>query len=159
MLPLESSLEMPEVVCSTNLKCNASTLREYLGNTSNLKHITDPDMNLKIVSADEVIEEGSEIEFQVSTYGIKQTMKHRYTAVSETLIQSEQLEGPTRSWLHQVIIQDTADGNCKLTDKISFEPPGGMMGFVMTEAKIKESILEGMESRYESLAEILQTTT
>lgn len=146
---------MPDVVCSTDINCSAATLREYLGKTSNLKNITDPDMNLKIVSADDVIEEGSEIEFQVSTYGIKQSMKHRYTAVSDLLIQSEQLEGPTRSWLHQVIIEHTGDGTCKLTDKINFEPPGGMMGFVMTEAKIKESILEGMECRYESLAEIL----
>lgn len=148
---------MPEVVCSTDLNCSVATLREYLGKTSNLKNITNPDMNLKIVSADDVIQEGSEIEFQVSTYGIKQTMKHRYTKVTDTLIQSEQLEGPTRNWIHQVIIEQAGDEACKLTDQIEFEPPGGMMGFVMTEAKIRESILEGMESRYECLAEILGT--
>lgn len=150
---------MPEVVCSTHLNCSAAILRGYLGKTSNLKDITDPEMNLRIVEADELITEGSEIEFQVSTYGIKQTMKHRYTEVSDTLIQSEQLEGPTRTWVHQVIIEGTGDETCKLTDKIEFEPPGGMMGFVMTEAKIRESVLEGMESRYESLAEILETAT
>ncbi|MEP3480112.1 MAG: hypothetical protein ABJZ55_12750 [Fuerstiella sp.] len=146
---------MPEVVCSTDLNCSVATLREYLGKSINLKEITDPEMNLKIVSADDVIQEGSEIEFQVSTYGIKQTMKHRYTEVTDTLIQSEQLEGPTRSWVHQVIMESTGDNTCKLTDQIEFEPPGGMMGFVMTEAKIRESITEGMECRYESLGEIL----
>lgn len=147
---------MPEAVCSTSLKCPASTLRDYLGQTSNLKHITDPDMHLRIVQADEIIKEGSEIEFQVSTYGIKQSMKHRYTSVTESLIQSEQIEGPTRNWIHQVIIEETGDSTCKLTDRIEFEPPGGMMGFVMTEAKIRESILEGMEFRYEALADILE---
>lgn len=150
---------MPEIVCSTDLNCSVDTLRGYLGETSNLKNITDPDMSLKIVSADDVIQEESEIEFQVSTYGIKQSMKHRYTAVSATLIQSEQLEGPTRTWIHQVIMEDTGNGTCRLTDKIEFEPPGGMMGFVMTEAKIRESVLEGMEFRYEALAEILGTST
>lgn len=147
---------MPDAVCSTNLNCTAAALREYLGKTSNLKNITDPDMHLRIVQADEEIQEGSEIEFQVSTYGLKQTMKHRYTTVSESLIQSEQIEGPTRNWVHQVIIEQAGDTACKLTDKIEFEPPGGMMGFVMTEAKIRESILEGMEFRYEALAEILE---
>ena len=146
---------MPEVVCSTDLNCSAATLREYLGESINLRKITDPEMNLKIVSADDVIQEGSEIEFQVSTYGIKQTMKHRYTKVTDTLIQSEQLEGPTRSWVHQVIMESTGDNTCKLTDQIEFEPPGGMMGFVMTAAKIHESITEGMEYRYESLDRIL----
>ena len=150
---------MPEIVCSTDLNCSVDTLRGYLGKTSNLKNITDPDMSLKIVSADDVIQEESEIEFQVSTYGIKQSMKHRYTAVSATLIQSEQLEGPTRTWIHQVIMEDTGNSTCRLTDKIEFEPPGGMMGFVMTEAKIRESVLEGMEFRYEALAEILGTST
>lgn len=147
---------MPEAVTTTELKCSADKLREYLGRSANLKHITDPDMNLRIVKADEVIQLGSEIEFQVSTYGIKQTMKHRYTDVSDSLIQSEQTEGPTRSWTHQVIIESTGDESCRLTDRIEFEPPGGMMGFVMTADKIKESILEGMEFRYEALAEIME---
>jgi ligand-binding SRPBCC domain-containing protein len=82
-------------------------------------------------------------------------MKHRYVVVTENEIVAEQLEGPARMWRHTQTILEHDDGTCRLSDHFCFEPPGGMMGFVMTEAKIRESLEEGMTFRYESIQEIL----
>lgn len=146
---------MPQFTASTELKCSAAALREYLGQTEKLPTISNPDLQLKVISAPEMVAADTEIEFQITAYGLKQTMKHRYTVADEGRIVAEQTDGPTRSWVHTQTIEETENG-CILTDIIDFEPPGGMVGFVMTEARIRESLEEGMEFRYDALAEILE---
>lgn len=146
---------MPEVKTSTIVRCLASALRDYLGTTEHLPSISDPELELEVLNAPDTVTEGESIEFRISAYGFKQKMEHRYVKVSETEIVAEQTDGPTRSWLHRQTIVANEDGSSTLTDHIEFEPPGGMLGFVMTAEKIEESIREGMEFRYQALEEIL----
>ena len=147
---------MPTFTSSAVLKCSPTALRDYLGKTSNLPSISDPDLELEVLEAPEDITADSVIEFRISAYGFKQRMQHRYVSVSHSEIVAEQIEGPTKSWVHRQTVQDNGDGSCTLTDQIDFEPPGGMLGFVMTENKIRESIQDGMEFRYEALQDILE---
>ncbi len=142
-------------VSSTILPCDVATAREFLGKTGHLPDTSDPELELKILNAPEVIVADSVIEFQISAYGFKQSMKHRYVEVSELEIVAEQIDGPTRAWKHRQSLVDNGDGSCTLTDTIDFEPPGGMLGFVMTEAKIRGSVEDGMQHRYETLSEML----
>ncbi|MEZ6124436.1 MAG: hypothetical protein R3C49_14860 [Planctomycetaceae bacterium] len=146
---------MAQFSSRVTLKCSASQLRSFLGRTSNLPDISDPDLELTILKAPETIAAGELIEFRVTTWGIKQRMQHRWTEVSDERIVAEQIEGPTRSWIHTQNIIDHSDGTCTLEDIVDFEPPGGMMGFVMTAEKISESLQSGMEFRYEALESIL----
>lgn len=147
---------MPTTRTSVTLKCGPQTLRDFLGATANLPAISDPDLQLKVVEADEIVTADGVITFQISAYGLKQTMQHRYIEVTASRIVAEQIEGPTRSWTHRQILEDNGDGTCTLIDEIEFEPPGGMLGFVMTADKIRESIEDGMEFRYDALQEILE---
>jgi ligand-binding SRPBCC domain-containing protein len=146
---------MPEFSAKTILQCNAAALRDLLKAPHELPRISDPELELEIIEAPAIISEGDEIEFRISAYGFKQRMKHRYVVVTENEIVAEQLEGPARMWRHTQTILEHDDGTCRLSDHFGFEPPGGMLGFVMTEAKIRESLEEGMTFRYESIQEIL----
>ncbi len=147
---------MPTHISSTTLPCSLSRARDFLGKTAHLPETSDPDLELEVLNAPEDIIVDSVIEFRISAYGFKQTMKHRYVDVSDVLIVAEQIDGPTRSWIHRQKLADNGDGTCTLTDEIDFEPPGGMLGFVMTAEKVLESIQGGMEHRYETLRERLQ---
>lgn len=147
---------MPEFESSVTLKCTASELRHYLGATGNLTKISDPELSLEVLTAPEQVTVDEVIEFRISAYGFKQRMEHRYVEVADDRIVAEQIDGPTRSWRHTQIMADNGDGTVTLTDQIAFEPPGGMLGYVMTADKIIESLNEGMEYRYEMLAEILE---
>ena len=151
--PLHSlhGLPMPTVTTSAKLNCSAAALRSYLGATANLPKTSDPELQLEVLNAPADVVQGGVIEFRVSALGFKQRMQHRYVSVTETEIVAEQTDGPTRSWTHKQLIEDHGDGTCTLTDEISFEKPGGMLGFVMTDDRITESIEEGMEFRYEAL--------
>lgn len=146
---------MPESTTSTCLNCTAEALREYLGQTANLPDISDPDLELEVIDAPDTVVQDAVIEFRISAYGFKQRMKHKYTKVSETEIVAEQIDGPTRAWIHTQTVTSTGPSTCELVDHIQFEPPGGMIGFVMTEDKIRDSIQDGMDFRYETLQEKL----
>jgi len=148
---------MPEFQSSTVLKCPVTALREFLGQPANLPSVSDPDLELEIVKAPETIAEGEQIEFRVTAYGFKQRATHSYVRVSATEILEEQIDGPLRAWRHHHIYESIDETSCRLTDKFEFEPPGGMMGYVLTEQKIRDSLEEGMRARYEALAEILES--
>ncbi|MEQ9409648.1 MAG: hypothetical protein RIK87_18075 [Fuerstiella sp.] len=147
---------MPTFTSSVTLKCSAAALRECLGQPANLPRISDPELQLEVLEAPQQIAQHEIIEFRISAYGFKQRMKHAYIEVTETEIVAQQTDGPTREWIHRQSIDDNGDGTCTLTDQIDFEPPGGMLGFVMTEDRIKESLQEGMDFRYEALQELLE---
>jgi ligand-binding SRPBCC domain-containing protein len=149
---------MPEFQASTTLNCPVHILRQFLGRPSNLPDVSDPDLELEIVAAPEVIAAGETIEFRVTAYGFKQRSTHTYVIVNDTEILEEQIDGPMRSWRHHHRYEAIDANTCRLVDQFEFEPPGGMMGFVFTEAKVRESLEEGMRARYESLARILENT-
>lgn len=149
------TIPMPESTTSTCLNCTADSLRQYLGQTANLPDISDPDLDLEVLDAPDTIVQDAVIEFRISAYGFKNRMKHKYTKVSDTEIVAEQIDGPTRKWIHTQTIASTGETTCELVDHIEFEPPGGMLGFVMTADKILESIQDGMDHRYETLQEKL----
>lgn len=145
---------MGQFTLSATFECAPTTLRDYLGTTANFPSITDPDLEFEIVEAPEVVTQGQEIAFAIITSGIRQVLRHRWTIVNELQITAEQVMGPTQSWLHDQIIVPTAEG-CELQETINFEPPGGMLGFVVTEEAILESLVHGTTIRHQLIAQQL----
>ncbi|MBL8815310.1 MAG: hypothetical protein JNL58_04725 [Planctomyces sp.] len=146
---------MPVFSISAELNCSPSSLRAFVGRPLNLPRISDPDMKLEILRAPEFVTVGEEIEFRIMAYGFKQRATHIYTAADDMLIEERQLEGPLRQWKHRQEFQSTASGLTLLTDIIEFEPPGGMLGFMMTENRITESLDEGFTTRYDLMKELI----
>lgn len=146
---------MPEFSASATLPCSADRLREFLGQTANLPATSDPELELEVLSAPDIIVPDAVIEFRITAYGFKQRMQHRYVEVSDREIVAVQIDGPTRSWIHRQSIMPNDDGTCTLVDHIEFEPPGGMLGYLMTADRITESISTGMEFRYATLIQEL----
>ncbi len=142
---------------SSPLKCSGSALRSFLGQTANLSQISNPDLELEVVSAPPEVTLGERIEFRITAYGFKQRATHEYITVAEDTIIELQVDGPLRAWRHAQRIEINGDGECRLIDEIDFEPPGGMLGFLLTEARIRESIQEGMEHRYSVLQELIES--
>ncbi len=147
---------MPESVSSSILDCSAGMLRTFLGRTANLPQISDPDLELEILSAPEFVTVGQRIEFRITAYGFKQRATHEYVTVEELQIIEDQIEGPLRAWKHMQQIEVIAASQCRLTDHVEFQPPGGMLGYLLTEANVLASIKDGMQIRYDALSEIIR---
>ena len=148
---------MPESLSSSILKCSAAELRAFLGRTANLPQISDPDLELEILSAPEIVTLGQRIEFRITAYGFKQRATHEYVTVEELQITEDQVEGPLRAWKHAQQIEIIGASQCRLIDRVEFEPPGGMLGYLLTEDKVLAAIQDGMQIRYEALNDIIRS--
>ncbi len=148
---------MPESLSSSILKCSAAELRAFLGRTANLPHISDPDLELEILSAPEIVTLGKRIEFRITAYGFKQRATHEYVTVEELQITEDQVEGPLRAWKHAQQIEIIGASQCRLIDRVEFEPPGGMLGYLLTGDKVLAAIQDGMQIRYEALNDIIRS--
>ena len=71
------------------------------------------------------------------------------------MIVESQIEGPLRAWRHRQRIEIAGSGHCQLIDEIEFEPPGGMLGYLLTESRIRQSLEEGMDFRYDILQQLI----
>ena len=148
---------MPESVSSSIIECSAVQLRAFLGRTANLPQISDPDLELEILAAPEIVTLGRRIEFRITAYGFKQRATHEYVNVEDMQIIEDQVEGPLRAWKHAQQIEIITASQCWLTDRVEFVPPGGMLGYMLTEAKVLTSIQDGMQIRYDALNEIIRS--
>jgi ligand-binding SRPBCC domain-containing protein len=148
---------MPESLSSSILECSAEDLRAFLGRTENIPQISDPDLELEILSAPEIVTLGQRIEFRITAFGFKQRATHEYVTVEELQIVEDQVEGPLRAWKHAQQIEMITASRCRLIDRVEFEPPGGMLGYLLTDAKVLASIQDGMQIRYDSLSEIIRS--
>jgi ligand-binding SRPBCC domain-containing protein len=142
---------------STILTCPPPVLRSFLGRPANLPQISNPELELEVLSAPPEVIVGERIEFRITAYGFKQRATHEYLIASQELIVESQIEGPLRAWRHSQRIELAGGDACRLIDEIDFEPPGGMLGFLLTEARIRESLEEGMDFRYSTLQELIDS--
>ena len=146
---------MAHFVASADLSCAAAALRAFLGRPVNLPQISNPDLELEIVAAPEEIAAGATIEFRITAHGFKQRATHEYVEVSDTTIVEAQIDGPLRAWRHAQRIEDLGPHECRLTDEIEFERPGGMMGFLLTEDRIRQAVKNGTEFRHTTLQKLI----
>lgn len=146
---------MPQFSASVRLKCPAPSLRLFLGTPANLPKVSDPELRLEIISAPPLVTVSERIEFRITSFGFKQRAIHVYTSASETEIVEEQIEGPLRAWRHRQMFTVIHECETQLTDEIDFEPPGGMLGYLLTEERIRESLNEGITARYEALQDLV----
>ena len=148
---------MSESKTASVLECSAAQLRAFLGCTANLPIISDPELELEILSAPEIVTLGQRIEFRITAYGFKQRATHEYVIVEELQITENQVDGPLRAWNHAQQIEVVSSTQCRLHDHIIFEPPGGMLGYLLTESKVLASIQDGMQIRYETLSDLIKS--
>ena len=148
MLKFETSAVLP---------CSAAALRSFLGCPANLPEISDPDIELQILSAPETVQEGARIEFRILSFGLRHRMAHEYRLVTDSEIFEVLVDGPLPAWQHRQQLQELGPSQCRLTDTVEFQLPGGMLRFMLTEERIRESLTTGMEFRYETLQQLAET--
>lgn len=97
-----------------------------------------------VESAPEKAVEGSEVRVSVRAMGFSQKARVLVTeAVPYERLSDRQLEGPFKMWEQtHTFTADAAGGGTRVQRTVAFQPPGGMLGMFITEARI----LEGLES-------------
>lgn len=145
---------------SLTLDCPQERVFEFLLRPANVAKISPPEIGLHFVSAPEVVELGSRIEFKIQGYGQVQTFLHEIIAlVAPTQIIEKQIKGLFGKWIHEHHVRTDEEGKSVVTDLIEFEPPSGLLGFLITKHKILEQLEDGFFHRHEQMKKLLAGET
>ncbi len=146
---------MAEFERSVSVSSPLEEVFDFLLRPENIVKISPPEMGLNFVNALEVVSLGSVMEFKVLARGQVQHIAHEITHFDHpTQFIEKQVKGPFKLWEHVHAFEAEGD-SVVIIDRISFEPPGGLIGLLVTEQKILESLDDGFSHRHEQLQKLL----
>lgn len=150
---------MEVFVASVILPCSREASFDYLCRPANFLKMLPADAAGSLdVKLPPVMERGGIMEFNVKAWGTNTHIVHEIVDV--TLLERiavKQIKGPFRAWFHEQAFTDAPGGKTLLTNTIHFEPPGGMLGFIVTKnvihSNLKQWVHHGQDLLRQSLEE------
>jgi ligand-binding SRPBCC domain-containing protein len=151
---------MPALEAKVSIRCPVDKVFDFLINTENLPKIIPDELKLKVVNAPPQLALGSRMEFQILAFGPPQSVVYEVTefARPHRFIET-QVKGMLPRYVHEHILSAGEDGHVLLVDRIEFEPPGGLLGFMLTADRLRTSLQSGLVHRHNSLKRHLEAGT
>ncbi len=126
----------------------------YLTKPKNLVQLAPSDLNLELVTAPDVMVLGSRLVWKGRRWGISQQITQEVAKFErDKLIVVEQKQGPFARWVHANHFEAKGDAT-RIVEKIDFDPPGGLLGYVLTADKIRKDLEKLLAFREKKLKEI-----
>jgi ligand-binding SRPBCC domain-containing protein len=148
---------MANFEATVTLNCPQEIVFDFLIRPAKVYEILHPDSGIRYVNVPELLELGSRIEFQIEGFGPVQHIVHEVVEFeSPRRFVESQVTGPLGRWLHEHLVEPDAAGGILVVDRIEFEPPGGLAGFLVTADKILDSLQTGFDHRHQELKKLLE---
>jgi ligand-binding SRPBCC domain-containing protein len=117
--------------------------------------LAPPELHLQLVEAPERLQLGSRVVRTGRRWGLPQRVVSEVIALEpDALLVESQLQGPFRRWVHGLHFTAT-DTGCVLRERVDFEPPGGMLGLLVTEAFLRKDLEWLFDYRHQKVLELL----
>jgi ligand-binding SRPBCC domain-containing protein len=143
---------MPIFETQLLLSCTPEDLFEFLIRPKNVMTLNPPEMNFTLLDAPEIVAEGSRIRFEVEAFGFKQQMLHEILHFRKpTGFLLREVEGVLKKFEHEHSLIAQPDGTTLLFERVVYEPPGGLAGFLLTESRLKEGMEKNFHHRHRQL--------
>ncbi|MDB5390804.1 MAG: Polyketide cyclase/dehydrase [Planctomycetaceae bacterium] len=144
---------------SVILDCSVERVFAFMISPANHEKLSPPDVGLKFVNPPAQVELGSQFEFKMQAWGSVQTARHEVIQFdSPNLYIERAIRSPMKSYLHEHRFEIDGNGKTVMTDRIEFLPPGGILGLLVTESKILDSLEDGFYFRHQQLKNLLKGT-
>lgn len=128
----------------------------YFSDPNNLNALTPPDMNFEIVAGGDVrMYQGQLIEYRVEFIrGIRSPWLTEIAHVNpHQLFVDEQRLGPYRFWYHEHRFE-AISGGVKMVDHVSYAPPFGFLGDMLTALWIRGRLEHIFDYRQQKIAQL-----
>ena len=133
------------------LPCRIESAFDFLARPANIVRLSEPDAKLSFVDEPEVISAGIELEFEIQAFGMPTSLVHAIIDVDRPRrIFERMIHGPLNDFEHEHLFEEHDSGTL-LVDRIRFEPPGGMIGLVLNEQRIRTSLQKSFNYRRQQL--------
>ena len=147
---------MPQFETRITIPKSREQVFDFLIRTSNLLEMIPPDSGMRVISAPDIIQCGSRLEFQANAFGQSLDIVHEVTElVAPTRITEVQIKGLFKRWEHVHLVEEDTLGHVVAIDRIEFEPPGGMLGFVVTPRRIIDQLESLFAHRHLQMRKVL----
>jgi uncharacterized protein len=146
---------MPVFETTTELRCPPRRVYEFLRDPANAIRVTPPWLHGVLIDGPPRLEVGSRIRFSIRRFGVRRALTSEVRElVPDRLMRDDQVEGPFRKWAHTHELEPTPAGT-RMTDRIEFEPPRGLLGWVVTERFIRRDLARTFAYRAGRFRELL----
>jgi ligand-binding SRPBCC domain-containing protein len=150
---------VPTFEAAAEFACPPAKLFDFLARPANLPKVSPPELHLRLEEAPEQIAVGSRLTIEARHLGIRQRLTTVVVALEpDRLIVDEQVEGPFRKYRHERRLKEIP-GGVVLTEHIEYEPPGGMIGLLVTKSRIEKYIVEMHDYRTRAMQALLNPAT
>lgn len=148
---------MPLFETQVSLSCPPEVLFDFLLRPEKVMALNPPEMNVTLVDAPDIVSEGSRIRFQVEAFGFKQQMVHEVINIERPAgFLVREVEGILKKYEHIHLIESQPGGGTILFERVVYEPPGGMVGFLLTETRVREGLEKNFGHRHRELRQQLE---
>jgi ligand-binding SRPBCC domain-containing protein len=145
---------MPHYNVTFEIAKPVSELFLYLTKPKNLMQLAPPDMHLELLTAPDILALGSRLVWKGRRWGVSQQITQDVTTFEQDkLIIVEQKQGPLKRWIHANHFEKT-DTGARIQERIEFEPPGGLLGYVVTADAIRKELEKLLAYREKRLKDI-----
>jgi ligand-binding SRPBCC domain-containing protein len=150
---------MPALEASVSIRCPADKVFDFLTKTANWLQLVPEELRLSVVNAPPQLALGSRMEAQILAFGPPQNVTYEITEFSRPDRFTEtQVKGLLPRYVHEHRLVALADESIVVTDRIEFEPPGGLIGFMVTVDRLRTSLDRGLAHRHSALKRLLENS-
>lgn len=151
---------MPRFEASIEIARRPEPVFEFLMRPANAVAVTPADTDLTLVEAPDVLFAGCRIEFEIKAYGQTQRFVHEVIELEPPRRFLEvQREGLFREFRHEHVVEPAEGEASLLIDRVDFEPPGGMLGFLLTEQRVRDMLASSFAHRQREIKRLVEQAT
>lgn len=146
---------MPTFQAAADFPVPPSALFDLLVQPALVTRLMPPELQPRLLEGPERVSLGDRLRIETRYMGVRQTLTLRIIGFElDRLLTDEQIDGPFRSFRQERRLTPTA-GGVQLSETIDYEPPGGMLGFLLTPARIERNLADMYSHRIQALRELL----
>jgi ligand-binding SRPBCC domain-containing protein len=138
------------------LAAKAEEVFEFLRVPKHRLQLMPPEWPLELIEGPALLDMGTKATWKVTRFGMSQILVYEVTVCEPPhRLVEEQRQGPFRRWVQSTSCRQVREG-AFLQDEIDYERPGGMLGLLLTQAKIEESLAKTFEWRDRQLRMVFE---
>jgi ligand-binding SRPBCC domain-containing protein len=147
---------MPLYTVTLNLSRPLDEIFTFFTRPINLLKLAPPELHLELLDGPELMQLGSRLTWKGRRWGFSQKIIQEVTKFeSAKLIVEEQKQGPFARWVHAHHFTATEAGT-SIREEIHFEPPGGLLGRLISADFIRKDLDKLFAFRETKLREIME---
>ncbi|MDG2391335.1 MAG: hypothetical protein P8M30_18665 [Planctomycetaceae bacterium] len=148
---------MPSYQTKMVLQTTCERAFKYLSTPANLGNLTMPELQLTVEDGPEQFAMESTISFSIHVMGARIKSVHKIISFDAPhSFVEEQVDGPFSVWKHEHLFKPLGENEIAIYDVIEYEPPGGLVGLILSEDRIRSQLDEGFAHRQDELKYLLE---